>query len=162
MKFILDTNIFIEAKNRYYGFDICPGFWEWMDVVCGHDVVSIETVCSELMDGGDELAAWAKHRRDAAWFLPIDDEPTQTNFMAIADHVTNGQYSESAVEKFLSKADPWLIAKAVALDAKIVTHELPEPGAKKRIPIPNVASYFEIECVNTFDALRHFAAAFKF
>ena len=25
--FVLDTNTLIEAKNRYYGFDICPGFW---------------------------------------------------------------------------------------------------------------------------------------
>ncbi|MBF0436614.1 MAG: DUF4411 family protein [Magnetococcales bacterium] len=24
--FLLDSNVFIEAKNRYYGFDICPGF----------------------------------------------------------------------------------------------------------------------------------------
>ena len=28
MKYLLDSNVFIEAKNRYYAFDICPGFWE--------------------------------------------------------------------------------------------------------------------------------------
>lgn len=26
--FVLDTNIFIEAHRRYYGLDLCPGFWE--------------------------------------------------------------------------------------------------------------------------------------
>ena len=26
-RYLLDANPFIEAKNRYYGFDICPGFW---------------------------------------------------------------------------------------------------------------------------------------
>ncbi len=29
--YLFDANVFIEAKNRYYAFDICPGFWEWMD-----------------------------------------------------------------------------------------------------------------------------------
>ena len=26
--YVLDANIFIEAKQRYYAFDVCPGFWE--------------------------------------------------------------------------------------------------------------------------------------
>ena len=29
--YLLDTNVFIEAKNRYYAFDIAPGFWTWLD-----------------------------------------------------------------------------------------------------------------------------------
>lgn len=24
---LLDSDIFIAAKNAYYAFDICPGFW---------------------------------------------------------------------------------------------------------------------------------------
>lgn len=30
MAYLLDTNVFIEAKNLYYGFDFCPAFWEWV------------------------------------------------------------------------------------------------------------------------------------
>lgn len=30
MPYLLDANVFIEAKNAYYGFDFCPGFWEWL------------------------------------------------------------------------------------------------------------------------------------
>lgn len=26
--YILDSDVFIAAKNTYYAFDICPGFWE--------------------------------------------------------------------------------------------------------------------------------------
>lgn len=29
-RYLLDANIFIEAKNRYYGLDFCPAFWEWL------------------------------------------------------------------------------------------------------------------------------------
>ncbi|PMD04330.1 DUF4411 family protein, partial [Brevibacterium paucivorans] len=25
--YLLDANVLIEAKNRYYAFDIAPGFW---------------------------------------------------------------------------------------------------------------------------------------
>lgn len=26
--YLLDSNVFMEAKNRYYAFDIVPGFWQ--------------------------------------------------------------------------------------------------------------------------------------
>ncbi len=28
--YLLDANVFIDAKNRYYGFDIVPAFWDWL------------------------------------------------------------------------------------------------------------------------------------
>lgn len=28
--YFLDTNVFINAKNFYYQFDIHPGFWDWL------------------------------------------------------------------------------------------------------------------------------------
>jgi len=30
MAYLIDANVFIEAKNRYYGFDICPAFRDWL------------------------------------------------------------------------------------------------------------------------------------
>ncbi len=26
-QYLLDANVFIEAHQRYYGSDVCPGFW---------------------------------------------------------------------------------------------------------------------------------------
>ena len=26
--YLLDANVFIQAKNLHYGFDFCPAFWE--------------------------------------------------------------------------------------------------------------------------------------
>ena len=31
MLFLLDSDTLIQAKNEYYGFDLCPGFWDWLD-----------------------------------------------------------------------------------------------------------------------------------
>lgn len=67
-KFVLDANVFIEAKDRYYGFDICPGFWNAL--IREHksrNVCSIDRVRSELVrsrrdpdDEPDRLSDWVK------------------------------------------------------------------------------------------------------
>jgi uncharacterized protein DUF4411 len=31
MAYLLDTDVFIQAKNLHYAFDVCPGFWSWLD-----------------------------------------------------------------------------------------------------------------------------------
>lgn len=47
--YLLDANVFIEAKRRYYAFDICPGFWDAL--LMQHEnakVASIDRVKKEL------------------------------------------------------------------------------------------------------------------
>ena len=69
--YLLDANVFIEAKNRHYGFDFCPAFWEWL-VERNRDgkVASIEKVAEELHKGADELKDWAKERGDSFFLKP--------------------------------------------------------------------------------------------
>ena len=31
--YLLDSNVFIQAKNLYYGFDFCPAFWDWSRIL---------------------------------------------------------------------------------------------------------------------------------
>jgi hypothetical protein len=53
MAYLLDANVFIEAKNRYYGLDFCPAFWEWLIVSNTSGLVfSIEKVADEIEAGG--------------------------------------------------------------------------------------------------------------
>lgn len=154
MQFLLDSNIFIEAKNRYYSFDICPGFWDWLDKSCGVNVGTVVNVRDELLEGNDDLAKWIKHRSKNPWFLNVDDEDTQREYKSIANYVNNSSYNFSAKEKFLSKADPWLIAKAKVSDAIVITQEVWVGDAKKRIQIPNICSEFNVRYMNTFDVLK--------
>jgi hypothetical protein len=61
--YLLDANVFIQAKNQYYGFDIVPAFWAWLIAANGAGTVfSIEKVSDELVGYGNELAEWAKTR----------------------------------------------------------------------------------------------------
>ena len=45
MPYLLDANVFIQAKNLHYGLDFCPAFWEWLiDRNAAGSVFSIEKV----------------------------------------------------------------------------------------------------------------------
>lgn len=66
MVYLLDSNVFIQAKNLHYGFDFCPGFWDWMVQSNSEGkVFSIEKVKEELFAGDDELTGWAKVQGDS-------------------------------------------------------------------------------------------------
>lgn len=124
------------------------------------NVASISKVCEELIDGNDQLAEWAKKRKDSEAFLDVSDIDTQRSFTKIAAGVEAGSYSRSAKRSFLGKADPWLIAKAMVEEATIVTHEVYAAEAKRKVPIPNICQDFGVLYVNTFELLRDQSASF--
>ncbi|WP_281872096.1 DUF4411 family protein [Brachybacterium paraconglomeratum] len=97
---LVDANVLIEAKNRYYAFDIAPGFWAWLEQ--GHrtgKLISIDAVRDELVQGDDELAEWARGRRD--FFLPIDQLTVQ-RFRPLSDWARHQNYRQSALNEFSS------------------------------------------------------------
>ena len=47
--YLLDANVFIEAKNRYYGLDFCPAFWDWLVMKNrAGKVASVKKVADEI------------------------------------------------------------------------------------------------------------------
>jgi hypothetical protein len=49
MAYLLDANVFIQAKNLHYGFDFCPAFWDWLIASNAAGLVfSIEKVGDEI------------------------------------------------------------------------------------------------------------------
>jgi hypothetical protein len=71
MAYLLDSNVFIQAKNLHYGFDFCPAFWDWIDQQNGNGTVySVEKVGTELASGADKLADWASDRSTALFLVP--------------------------------------------------------------------------------------------
>ena len=100
MAYLLDANVFIEAKNRFYGFDFCPAFWDWIDAAhrAGR-VFSIEKVADEIVGGGDDLATWAQ-QRNASFFLR-PDAPVVASLQATSAWASTGNYEPAAVATFL-------------------------------------------------------------
>lgn len=71
MPYLLDANVFIQAKNLHYGLDFCPAFWDWLiQANAANKVFSIEKVGDEILAVADELAVWAKDRGDGFFLKP--------------------------------------------------------------------------------------------
>ena len=158
---LLDANIFIEAHRRYYGMDICEGFWVWLDRAKEAGTVgSIVPVCDELAAGNDVLKDWADTRSDNGWFFDVTDSNTQNEFIGISNFVSMANYKPEAKAAFLDVADPWLIAKAKSIGATVVTHESHDSQIRRKVLIPNVCVQFGVPFINTFDLLRHHTANF--
>jgi predicted nucleic acid-binding protein len=159
MAYLLDANVFIDAKNRYYGFDLCPGFWDWLLREHGAGrAFSVRHVGDELLAGADTLAGWAENRGDA-FFLP-PDAATLTAMGKVAQWVTaQGGYTSGAVNTFFQAADFYLVAHAVARGDTVVTHEVPRPSVH-RVMIPNVCVGLGVSYINPFQMLSRERARF--
>lgn len=157
-RYLLDSNIFIQAKNLHYGFDFCPAFWEWLDAFNSEGkVASIEKVQDELHEIEDELSDWARARSEN-FFLPADEQVLPA--LAEVSQWANGQnYQPAAIATFLQVADYWLVAHARAHEWIIVTHEVPSDSVRK-IKIPNVCLGMGITCISPYEMLRRERAKF--
>lgn len=158
MAYLLDANVFIQAKRFHYGFDFCPAFWEW--VIAGNgagSVFSIEKVHDELVAGGDELSQWAKDR-GSGFFLPPGNSIVPS-LQTVSAWASSGNYIPSAVSVFLQVADYYLVAHAHANDFIVVTHEIPG-NSTKRIKIPDACLALGVKVVSPYEMLRAEQARF--
>lgn len=162
---LLDADVFIAAKNRYYAFNICPGFWK--SLVHFHrngTLHSIDKVRNELLTGRttEDLFRWVRDDLPRDFFLDTNAEDV---IAAYADIMLwthrNPQYYDRAKAKFATEADGWLVAYAVARNALVVTNEQSRPESRNRILLPDVCDRFGIRCEDTFSMLRHFNIRFE-
>lgn len=155
MAYLLDANVFIESRNRFYGFDICPGFWEWLDAAHAQKkVFSIEKVEDELTD--EDLAKWARAR--SGLFLRPDADVVNS-LQATSTWATSQDYDAAAVTTFLESADYYLVAHAHARGHVVVTQEV-IANTKKKIKIPNACIGMGVKSMGIFDMLRAEKARF--
>lgn len=159
MAYLLDSNTLIEAKNHYYGFALCPGFWDWLEQQNNvRTVFSLDRVESELRAIQDELAEWASDRGNG-FFLEFDALASSAmNRVALA--VRQGGFRDHAVNAFMGSADPFLIAYALAHDHTVVTHEVHIEGRVRKVSIPTICQHLNVPCLRTFDMLRKEQASF--
>ncbi len=157
-KYLLDANVFIQAKNMHYGFDFCPAFWTWLKEKNQEGIVaSVEKISDELHSGEDELTEWAG-KCGSTFFLPVD-EVVLPSLSVVSTWTYNQNYEPSAIATFLQVADFWLVAHAKAYDYTIVTHERPDNSAKK-IKIPNACIGLQLNCITPYEMLRRERAKF--
>lgn len=163
-KYVLDANVFIEAKNRYYGMDFCPAFWEWLlEKHRADQAFSIKSVHDELTqeatneEDEDDLSKWVK-ADGSCLFLPHDPKMVG-QFPTVATWANGQSYTASAVSTFLGCADMYIVAHALAHSRTVVTHEKTSISVKK-LKVPDACNGLGVKCVTLFDMLRTEGAKF--
>lgn len=61
---LLDSNVFIEPKNRSYPFDVFPGYWQFLQEEMGVLIMPLEACLA-----GSPMAAWWRRSRWGSGFI---------------------------------------------------------------------------------------------
>lgn len=159
MTYLLDANVFIQAKNLHYGLDFCPAFWQWLLDKKNAEgrVFSIDKVADEIAAGSDELTDWMRDHGNGLFVKTGAAAAAQ--FGAVSTWATQQQYEPAAINTFLQVADYYLIAHALADRHVVVTHEVPA-NSVKRIKIPNACIGLNLHFMTPYEMLRRERAQF--
>ena len=164
--YIVDSDVFIIAKNRYYAFDICPGFWD--SVIHEHEsgrLRSIDKVRQELLNGRPEedLVQWVKNDLAVDFFLGTAEPDVVTAFGEVMLWVQRSpQYYDSAKASFATKADGWLVAYAAVHGMTVATNELANPDSRKEVKLGDACNQFGVPYEDTFAMLKALKVRYEF
>lgn len=164
--YIVDSDVFITAKNRYYAFDICPGFWD--SVIHEHEtgrLRSIDSVRRELLNGrpDEALVLWVKNTLPSDFFLDTSEPEVARAFGEVMLWVTRSpQYFDSAKAAFATKADGWLVAYAAVHGLTVATNELANPDSRKEVKLGDACNQFGVSYEDTFAMLKALKVRYEF
>lgn len=153
LMYLLDSNVFITAKNSYYPVDFCPAFWDWIRKGLQTGTLgSVVGVRNEILEGGDDLARWVA-KIPKKHFLDVT--PDMQNALQTIQARISGMnyYTPSAQAEFVGIADAELVAHALAGGHTVVTLEISRKQITQ-IKIPDVCRVLGVPCIDTFEAIR--------
>jgi hypothetical protein len=161
-KYLIDTNVLIEAWGKYYAFDIVPGFWEWL-VQQHHrgNVCSIDKVRGEIKKPARprvSLHSWSRSL-PKTFFKSTRQRDVQREYSQVMAWVGTGGYKPWRIAEFANGADGFLVAFAKAKGMTLVTLESEREPEKVKLPV--VCRAFNVEYWNTFRLLRELGATFE-
>ena len=113
--YLVDSDVFITAKNLYYAFDLCPGFWK--------SVITTRQAESSASTGFAANCSRATRRKilfsgvkndvPTSFFIQVDTDVVVRAYMDIMMWVQRHPgYLDLAKAKFTTGADGWLVAYA--------------------------------------------------
>ena len=158
MMYVIDSDVLITAKNRFYAFDLCPGFWDSL-LALHHAgrVHSLDRNRQELLQGrdDDDLVKWVHESVPESFFLNCNIAKVVSTYTEIMLWVQrNPQYYDDAKAKFATGADGWLVAYAKVNDCVVVTLEESRPESRNQIKLPDVCLQFGVVYQDVFAMLR--------
>jgi hypothetical protein len=149
-KYVLDTNVFIQAHRQWYRLSFAPGFWAFLlDQHKKQFLTSIDRVRKEIKSG-DKLYDWADKTAPRSLFASSKEIAVGNKYKEIINWVmTNPRYDGAAKALFATDTDCWVMAYAYAYGMTVVSHEV-SSQAKNRVKMPDVCKQFNIGYRDTF------------
>ena len=112
-----------------------------------------------LRAGGDDLAEWAKNRKELIFHVRSDSAEIAGYVNRIDWWARREGYRNHVIANFLDCADPFLIGAAAQSGHVVVTQEVPR-RSKRKLKIPVVCRYLGVPYENTFEMMRRLGARF--
>src|ERR1051326_3647464 len=104
--YLIDSDVFIDAANRHYSFDVVPAFWDW--IVMAHKaakVFTVDQVAQEILAPVD-LATWMTSQPQSFKLKPGPND--QPSLKKVSQWAASASYSQGAAATFLQAGDYFL------------------------------------------------------
>ena len=153
MRYLLDSNVLIDADRDYYPIDRVPEFWGWLLHLAAQGLLRVPVEAfEEVKEGKGRLVDWIKEHK--AVLL----EATELDVRSVRRVVEVG-YAPDLTEDELEqlKADPFIVAYGVVLPGQVtvVTMERSKPKRQRaNRHIPDVCEDLGVPCIDTYELLR--------
>lgn len=148
----LDADVFIQAKNGPYPFDMVKEFWIFLSRMLDEGYIrSSLMVYKELTEGTDYLAQWCKSRKSTGLAVR-PSKGVQSKLTDISNHVVS-KYGSVLSAPFLNGGDAWIIAHALEGGGTVVTQES-EHSKGSKIKVPTVCKELDVRCIDTYRMLK--------
>lgn len=165
MKYLLDSNIFIQSSKEHYDMDVFPCFWdELLDLANQGIIFTLDKVEQEIMAQNDMLSQWF-HTRFPSQSILQSDSSTISAYRRILNDVTASQrFTPTALNVFSGQdiADPFLCAYAMShLDFTVVSYEKKNPDRKNKVLIPEVCIIESIPYIGVVSMFKSLNVRFE-
>ena len=160
---LIDSN-FLIAMESVYPQDIFPSLWDKLAAAFRTEPLVIhESEDKELTVWNSTVSRW--NSTVSRWYVGNTqgiavretDEAELEAYTRVASWVEEEwkpRYRSQAVDVFLDVTDSWLVASALAHGDTIITNEKHAPQSVARVKIPDVATHFGVECLDTISFFR--------
>ncbi|PIT50989.1 DUF4411 family protein [Snodgrassella alvi] len=159
VKFLIDTNVFIQAKNFHYQFCFCEKFWNLiLDLHERNILYSVKSVFYELTKNNnkDELVNWVTNNIPESFWL--DHDKAASKYIEVINWAHSQKFKEKAISDFADydAADAWLVSYAAQFDYSIISQEKSNPYAIRKIYLADVAKEFNVPYFTIYEFLTKY------
>lgn len=154
-KYLLDTNIYVNAYERYYRNNYFPAFWAKFAPIMNNHVIIPKIVRDEITKSDWFLEWLSENYQDGV----INHKDYSEGWQTILEYVRScGLYTDKALSDQAkgwaqeNVADPWLIAIAKQDDLILVSDEtkianLGQGNLVSKAKIPDICDRQNVRCI---------------